>query len=44
MKKTLEKIDTDDTCNVVIGIVNIILENQKAMNYINAYVYWCKNG
>ena len=52
----LEKIDTDDNGNVVIGIVrlnktkvriliqDIILENQKAMNYINAYAYWCKNG
>ena len=55
-KSILEKIDTDDNGNVVIGIVklnktkvrilvqDIILENQKAMNYINAYAYWCKNG
>ena len=55
-KAILEKIDTDDNSNVVIGIVrlnktkvriliqDIILENQKAMNYINAYAYWCKNG
>ena len=55
-KATLEKINMDDTGNVVVGIVrlnktkvrillqDIILENQKAMNYINAYAYWCKNG
>lgn len=52
----LEKIGTDDGGNVVIArlklnkakvrilIQDIILENKTAMNYINAYAYWCKNG
>lgn len=52
----LEKIDTDDNGNVVIGVIklnkakvrvliqDIILENTTAMNHINAYAYWCKNG
>ena len=53
-KAILEKIDTDDNSNVVIGIVrlnktkvriliqDIRLENKKDMDYINAYAYWCK--
>ncbi len=52
----LEKISTDDKAGSVIGIVrlnktklrvllqDIILEDPKAMQYINAYKYWCKNG
>lgn len=55
-KAVLEKIDTDDNGNVVIGIIkmnkskmrvliqDVILENQKAMDYVSAYDYWCKNG
>ena len=53
-KAVLEKIGTDDNGNVVIGVIklnktkvrvliqDIILENQKAMDYINAYAHWCK--
>lgn len=56
VQAVLEKIDTDDNGNVVIGIIklnkakvrvliqDIILENKTAMNHINAYHYWCKNG
>lgn len=55
-KAVLEKIDTDDNGNVVIGIIiinktktrmliqDIMLEDEKAMKYINAYTYWCNNG
>lgn len=53
-KAVLENIDTDDNGKVIIGIIRlnkikiraliqeVILENQKAMNYIRAYAYWCK--
>ena len=53
-KAILEKIDTDNSGNVVIGVIklnktklrglieDVILDNQKAMDYINAYAYWCK--
>jgi len=52
----LEKISTDDNAGSIIGIVrlhktkmriliqDIILDDAKAMQYINAYKYWCKNG
>ena len=52
----LEKISTDDNAGSVIGIVrlnktkiriliqDIIIDDAKAMHYINAYAYWCKNG
>ena len=52
----LEKIETDNNGMVVIGsiklnktkmrvlIQDIVLQNQNAMNYIDAYTYWCKNG
>ena len=52
----LEKISTDDNAGSVIGIVrlnktklriliqDINLDDVKAMQYINAYKYWCKNG
>ncbi len=55
-KAVLEKIDTDSNCNVVIGVIKlnktklrvlieeVMLENQKVMNCINAYAYWCKEG
>ena|SRR3989338_1210709 len=55
-KAVLEKIGTDDNGNVVIGVIklnktkvrvliqDIILDNQKEMDYINAYAYWCKEG
>ncbi len=52
----LEKIDADDNGNVVVGLIklnktkmrvliqDVILENQKATAYVNAYAYWCKEG
>ena|SRR3989338_1326985 len=52
----LEKISTDDNAGSVIGIVrlnktkiriliqDIFFDDAKAMKYINAYKYWCKNG
>ncbi|HIJ01687.1 TPA: hypothetical protein HA363_03475 [Candidatus Woesearchaeota archaeon] len=52
----LEKVDTDDTGNAIIGVIklnktklrvliqDIVLDNPEAMTYINAYRYWCKNG
>ena len=52
----LEKINTDDHVGSVIGIVrlnktkmriliqDVILDDAKAMQYINAYKFWCKNG
>jgi len=52
----LEKISTDDNAGSVIGIVrlnktklriliqDVILDDVKAMQYINAYKYWYKNG
>jgi len=52
----LEKISTDDHAGSVLGIVrlnktklriliqDIILDDAKAMQYIDAYKYWCKNG
>jgi len=55
-KAVLEKIDADNNGNVVIGIIklkksklrvliqDVLLENQKAMKYINAYAYWCEEG
>ncbi len=55
-KAVLEKIDTEDNSYVVIGILrlnktkirvfiqDITFENSKAMQHINAYKYWCKNG
>ncbi len=55
-KAILEKVTSDDCGNVMIGVVrlnktklrvvlrDIILEDPKAMQYINAYIYWCKNG
>lgn len=55
-KAVIEKIDSDDNGNVVIGVIrlsktkirvliqDIILDNPEAMKYINAYKYWCKNG
>ncbi len=47
--------DVDNTA-CIVGIIrlgkskirvliqDIVLENSTAMNYINAYKYWCKNG
>lgn len=55
-KDKIKKIDTDDNGNVVVGVIklnktkvrvliqDVILENQKAMDHINAYAYWCKEG
>ena len=55
-KVVLEEIDTDDNCRVVIGVIrlnktkvraliqDVILDNQKEMDYINAYKYWRKEG
>ena len=52
----LEKIDFDDKCDALIGVIkinqtkmrvllqDIVLDDPKAMVYINAYKYWCKNG
>lgn len=52
----LEKIDTDDRDVCVIGFVrlnktrmrvliqDITVQGPTAMNYINAYAYWCKHG
>ena len=52
----LEKIDIVDNCNAVVGVLkfnktrlrvliqDVILENQKAMVYIDAYKHWCKEG
>jgi len=52
----LKKISTDDHVGSVMGIIllnktkmriliqDIILDDYKAMQYINAYKYWCKNG
>lgn len=54
-KAILEKISSDDNNNVIIGVVKLVktkirvliqditLEDSEAMNYINAYKYWCKN-
>ena len=55
-KAVLEKIGTDDNGNAVIGIIklnetkvrvliqDVGLENEKEMDNINAYAYWCKEG
>ncbi|MEW5897204.1 MAG: calcium-binding protein [Nanoarchaeota archaeon] len=55
-KVVLEKISLSDNGNSIIGIIklnktkmrvliqDITLDNPKAMQYINAYKYWCKNG
>ena len=52
----LEKIDTDNNGSCVFGLVrfgksklrvlfqDIVLEDRKDMNYVNAYKYWCNNG
>jgi hypothetical protein len=51
-KVVLERIGTNDNSNVVIGIIkldktmmkvcihDVILDNQKECNYIDAYTYW----
>ncbi|MFH1641911.1 MAG: hypothetical protein ABIC04_03345 [Nanoarchaeota archaeon] len=50
----LEKIDTDKNGSCVFGLVrfgksklrvlfqDIVLEDLKAMDYVNAYKYWCR--
>lgn len=52
----LEKISSADNAGAVIGVIrlnktkmriliqDIILDDAKAMNYINAYKYWCEEG
>lgn len=52
----LEKIDEVDNTTCIVGTIrlgksrirvliqDIVLEDSTAMNYINAYKHWCKNG